>query len=316
MGFAVGSEKKRRRESGVALVVTVWLLAVLAVISAEFIFSSRLRIKADRSAREGVQAYALALAGYHDALDALGPDLAALERDEDERLLIRRTDGEDLAPGESAPAQGEAIPLGEGTYSWSIDAEDGKIDINSHGRGVLVSLLEKAGLGIGADRDTLADSILDWRDPNREHRLNGAEEDYYRGLSPPYSCKDGPFDVKEELLLVRGMKEIYYYGGAEEGEEEDEEFSPLREWITVYPVAFNPGIAAGPVLEILGQARSASPSSIARYYEIVATGQVGEDGQERTIRAVVFREVRGGNITFRLLYWDDNYTKKRLNDVG
>lgn len=311
MGCAVGSERKRR-DSGIALVVTVWLLAVLAVISAEFIFSSRLRIKADRSAREGVQAYALALAGYHAALDALGPALDALERDDDDRLLIRWAAGEDGTLGGSAPAAEEAVSLGEGSYSWSIDAEDGKIDINRHGRGVLVALLKKAGLGIGSDRDTVADSIIDWRDPNREHRLNGAEEDYYRALSPPYSCKDGPFDVKEELLLVRGMKEIYYYGGAEEGEG----FSPLRDWITVYPVAFNAGIAAGPVLEILGRARSGSPAAIARYYEIVATGKVGADGPERKIKAVVFRAVRGGIITFRLLYWDDNYTEKRLHSAG
>ena len=314
MGRAAERNKRRRGESGVALVMTVWLLAVLAVISAEFIFSSRLRIKADRSAREGVQAYALALAGYHAALDVLGPDLAALERDGDDRLLIRGAPGEDGAPGESAPAAGEEVPLGGGSYSWSIDAEDGKIDINRIGRGVLVSLLKKAGLGVGADRDALADSILDWRDPNREHRLNGAEEDYYRALTPPYSCKDGPFDVKEELLLVRGMKEVYYYGGAEE--EDEEEFSPLREWITVYPVAFNPDVAPGPVLEIMGRPRSASPAALARYYEIVATGRGRADGPERTIRAVVLREVQGGKISFRLLYWNDNYTEKRSYDEG
>jgi general secretion pathway protein K len=312
MGRTAGKNKKRRGESGVALVMTVWMLAVLAVISAEFIFSSRLRIKADRSAREGVQAYALALAGYHAALAALGPDLDTLERDEDDRLLIRGAAGEDGTPGESAPAEGEAVPLGEGSYSWSIDAEDGKIDINRIGRGVLVSLLKKAGLGIGADRDALADSILDWRDPNREHRLNGAEEDYYRALSPPYSCKDGPFDVKEELLLVRGMKDVYYYGGAED----DEEFSPLHEWITVYPVAFNPDVAPGSVLEILGRPRSASPAALARYYEIVATGRGRAEGPARTIRAVVFREVQGSKITFRLLYWNDNYTEKRSYDEG
>lgn len=312
MGRTAGSNGRRREESGVALVVTVWLLAVLAVISAEFIFSSRLRIKADGHGREGVQAYGLALAGYHAALAALGPDLVALERDEDDRLLIRRSAGEDGTPGGSAPAEGEAVPLGGGIYSWSIDAEDGKVNINRHGRGVLVSLLKRAGITLGADRDTVADSILDWRDPNREHRLNGAEEDYYRSLSPPYSCKDGPFDVKEELLLLRGMKDVYYYGGAEEGEE----FSPLKDWVTVYPVAFSPDVAPGPVLEILGRARSGSPAAIARYYEIVATGKARADGLERKIKAVVFRDARGGKITFRLLYWDDNYREKRSYSAG
>jgi general secretion pathway protein K len=45
------------------------------------------------------------------------------------------------------------------------------------------------------------------------HRLNGAEDDYYRSLPEPYECRDGDFESVEELLLVRGVtREIFFDG--------------------------------------------------------------------------------------------------------
>ena len=110
------------------------------------------------------------------------------------------------------------MPLGDGTYSWRVGDEDGLVNINKAQRPVLENLLRQCGMEPGADRDTVIDSILDWRDANRDHRLNGAEEDYYRALDPGYSSKDGPFDVVEELLLVRGVTPRLFAGG-EEGRE-------------------------------------------------------------------------------------------------
>ena len=40
----------------------------------------------------------------------------------------------------------------------------------------------------------IIDSIQDWRDPNEEHRLNGAESDYYPGLPGPYRSKNADFE--------------------------------------------------------------------------------------------------------------------------
>lgn len=295
-------------EGGFALVLTVWLLAILAVIGGEFIFSSRLRLRAEYSMREESQSYALAVAGYQAALDMLGEGLSGLSLDDDGNLLLhlKGRDGE-------VPAELRDEPLGTGTYSFRIEDEDGKIDINRQRRTVLVSLLREAGHVPGQERDTIVDSILDWVDSNREHRINGAEEDYYRGLDPPYSCKDGPLDVEEELLLVRGMREEYLFGG-EEGEMS---YLPLREFVTVYPASFNPATAREEVLKALRRKRPAatSPSRPSEYYSISAAGQAREEGLQRAVRAVVKRESGGGKITFRLLYWNDNYFPKGARDA-
>ncbi len=50
----------------------------------------------------------------------------------------------------------------------------------------------------------IANCIIDWMDPDETTRDGGAESDYYSGMTPSYSCKDGPIDSLEELLLVKG----------------------------------------------------------------------------------------------------------------
>ncbi|HDO36371.1 MAG TPA: hypothetical protein ENH07_08800, partial [Nitrospirae bacterium] len=84
-----------------------------------------------------------------------------------------------------------------------------------------------AAIGVDAEtQDVIADSLLDWRDPDDLHRLNGAENDYYHSLDRPYDCKNGNLDSTEELLLVRGVtREIFYGNGEKPG---------LRDYVTVF----------------------------------------------------------------------------------
>ena len=305
-----GKTKKAplRKEAGIAMVLVVWALAILAVVVGEVVFSSRLKARADLHLLHEVQSYGLALAAYHAALDALGEDLKGLSLGEGGELLLHRGPDD---PEETAEVQD--VPLGEGTYSYTVADEDARIDVNRQTRQVLVALLRKAGMQLGAERDGLIDSILDWRDPNREHHLAGAEEDYYRSLDEPYSCKDGPMDVKEELLLVKGMLPEYFYGGTVD----EKPFAPLSDWITVYPAAFNPATAREEVLEILGQVRppAGAPPRLSRFYTIVASGRAAVDGPERRIKAVVRRDGRGSQISFHLLYWNDNFYPYRAENA-
>jgi type II secretory pathway component PulK len=66
-------------------------------------------------------------------------------------------------------------------------------------------LLEALGIEKN-DRDTIIDSIADWRDPNEEHRLNGAEsEDTYLKLAVPYRSKNANLDSIGELIQIKGI---------------------------------------------------------------------------------------------------------------
>lgn len=286
------------RQAGIALLLSVWLLALLAVIAAEFMASGRVKALAEHNKRDDLRGLALALAGYRAAVAALDDRITALSLDNEGRLLLHYRG---LADGVAAAAVD--VPLGDGTYSWSISDEDGLVDINQAQRAVLANLLKECGMEPGAERDTIIDSILDWRDTNREHRLNGAEEDYYRGLDPPYSCKDSPFDVVEELLLVRGVKPDVFGGDVEDGKRRP----GLRDLVTTHTGQFNPGTAPQPVLDALGLARPERPTAPSLHYVVTATGKPAGNAPPRSIRAVVRREDAGDKRSFALIYWNDTF---------
>jgi type II secretory pathway component PulK len=59
---------------------------------------------------------------------------------------------------------------------------------------------------------TIADCIIDWLDSDNTPHDDGAEDDYYMGLSPPYHCKSGPLESLEELLMVKGVTPQLLFG--------------------------------------------------------------------------------------------------------
>ena len=297
-----GRARGGQAQAGIALLLVVWLLALLTVIAGEFMVSGRVKAAAEHNKRADLRGLALALAGYRAAVAALDDKIDGLELDTDGRLLLRYRGVVD-----SVAAAAADVPLGDGTYSWRVSAEDGLVNINKVQRPVLANLLKQCGLGPGAERDTVIDSILDWRDSNRDHHLNGAEEDYYRGLIPPYSCKDASFDVVEELLLVRGVTPRLFAGGEVDGEKKP----GLRDLVSPRaPERPNAWTAPQAVLEASGLARPvppARPTTVSQHFVIVATGKPAGGGPPRSLRAVVRRQDDGGSRIFTLVYWNDTY---------
>lgn len=291
-----------RPESGIALLLVVWLLALFTVIAGEFMASGRVKAAAERNKRDDLGALALALAGYRSALAALDRQIEGLELDEDGALLLHYR-----GFSEAVAARADDVPLGEGSYSWSIVDEEGLVNLNKAGRRLLEGLLRQCGLELGVERDTVIDSILDWRDANRDHRANGAEEDYYRGLAAPYSCKDGPFDLVEELRLVRGVTAELYAGAEVDGKRKP----GLRDLVSVHaPERPNAWTAPREVLEatsLVRPAPPAKPTEVSRHYAITASGKGAAGSPPRTVRAVVLREESGDSRSFTLVYWNDSH---------
>jgi general secretion pathway protein K len=293
-----------RRQTGMALLLVVWLLALLAAIAAEFMSSARVRAFAERNKRDDLEGLALALAGLRSAEAFLDDDkITGLSLDADGQLQVHRKGVTD-----PVPASAKNVPLGDGAYSWRIGDEDGLVNINRATPAQLASLLQQCGMGPGSERDTVIDSILDWRDPKGPHHLNGAEEDYYRSLDPPYSCKDGPFDVVEELLLVRGVTPQLFSGGEVDGKK----VPGLRDLVTTYSpenMKPNPSTAPKAVLDALSLQRPAQPLPASVDYAIIATGKPAGNAPSRSLRAVVQREAgASGGFDFTLVYYNDTYT--------
>ncbi len=67
------------------------------------------------------------------------------------------------------------------------------------------------------DAREIIDALIDWTDSGDGdgEEEYGAEENYYRSLDPPYSCKNGPIESIEELLMVKGFTPELLYGTEE-----------------------------------------------------------------------------------------------------
>ncbi len=79
-------------------------------------------------------------------------------------------------------------------------------EIDTPGQGSR-SLLKLPGM-----TPSIADSILDWIDPDKTARPSGAEFDYYERTGVPYRPRNAVPVSLEELLLVRDMTRVLLFG--------------------------------------------------------------------------------------------------------
>ncbi len=301
---------------GVALVIVIWIIVVLIAIVGEFSYSMRTEINIARNFKEEEEAYQLALAGIEQAkLELLSAKTNAVVYLDEDNELVFGNDSEDKEKLERKK------DLGNGSFTYTITDEDGKLNINTESLERLKYIFLETGIDI-TEVDTIADSVIDWRDPDDLHMLNGAEEDYYRSLDKPYSCKDGPLDSLDELLLVKGMKKEYLYGSKKEEENADEEqaYDGVEKYFTVYKSnGININTAPMAVLEaifgvdaatnIMSQ-RDAGPISMPMFngkisseiITIISTGTVADGAIKRSIKTVVHKKDR----ELETLYWNDN----------
>jgi general secretion pathway protein K len=213
-----------KSETGIALFLVLWVLMLLAVIAGEFCYAMRAEVNTTRNFKEETQAYYIAGAGIRQAIVELVKQDILPEKDK--TVEVEEKEEEEERIEWRVNAEIPAVEFGAGRFEVRIDNESGKLDINSATGPVLRMIMNAFDLEEN-EKDIIVDSILDWRDEDDLHRMNGAEDDYYGSLENPYKCKDGDFEAVDELLLVRGVTSELFYGG-------------LRDLVTVYP-ALVPG---------------------------------------------------------------------------
>lgn len=181
------------KEKGVALIMTLWILVILAVIAMEFSNLVRIEAEVALNFKEDTQAYYLAKAGIIRAIGLLKEDANEYDSlDEPWRDMFKEN-------------------IGDGSYKISIVDKESKLNINEATYGILMGFEEM--------EEEVANAILDWRDIDEEPRENGAESSYYQGLDEPYNSKNLLFDAIRELQLIKGVN--------------DNLFSKLKDYITV-----------------------------------------------------------------------------------
>ncbi len=311
---------------GVALVLVLWITTLLTIMVNGFIFAVRTESRSLANYREETDAYYLARSGLNIAM---------------ERLLAEAPEPEDGEPVERWIGDGRIyrVELSKGYAEIRIFDESAKVDLNAARREDLVRTLTALGVE-DSERDIIADSILDWRDENNFHRLNGAEDDYYESLKPGYGAKDAPFDAVDELNWVRGVTGELFFGDDTAGG------LGLRDVFTVFTGSYRininrapyevlltlPGMdekTAGAIIEAreageiqnmrdyteLGGRLVPGISTIITFtssdiYTIESTGRFNDNPAVHTIRAVVKVKGKGG---FDVLYWKDRDRYRRVS---
>jgi general secretion pathway protein K len=195
---------KHMTEKGIALLIVLWVLTILMVIVLSFSVMARTEIYSTLAFKGGIERKFIAEAGIERGITVLFyREFYKNQTVELEGREVWKTDG--------TPYEGQ---IGNGYYTVKILDESGKVDINTASELVLKNLLINAGVK-PEEADIIVECIMDWKDADDLHRLNGAESDYYMSLPNPYRAKDDNFDAIEELLLVKGMTAEILYGGGE-----------------------------------------------------------------------------------------------------
>jgi general secretion pathway protein K len=321
-------KKLNSNQSGIALMIVLWVLVLLMALATEFAFSMKMEVNTTRNYKEDTESYYLAKAGLNLALAELLKD-ASFHSIHDEYGWITGAGSSEKTPSTDVEKTLEAgeevqefdivnrtdIEFGNGTITYTIKDENGKISVNSSSKIILNKLLAYSGVKEKLDQDIISDSILDWIDSNKNHRLNGAEDDYYRTQSPPYLAKNGKFETLSELLKVRGVTEEILYGS----QEEDGEYKGIAQFLTVYKYStINPNTTSEEVLNIIYAPEEVAEilknraekgyhsNSVSTLFRVTSTGKVQGSRTEHTLETVLEKTGSGKTAGMVTHYWNDN----------
>jgi general secretion pathway protein K len=178
------------RQSGVALVLVLWAITLLAVIAGNFAFSMRNEAQIARNLTSTAQARAIADAGVQRAWLELSKPASDPQRWQ-------------------ADGSAHEMMFANASVRVVLADESGKIDLNAASDALLKGLFVSVGLSEEAST-SLLDAVLDWRDTDKLKRLHGAEEDDYRAAGKNYVPSNAPFETVDELQRVLGLTQELY----------------------------------------------------------------------------------------------------------
>jgi len=182
-------------DKGTALVLTLWLLALLSALALNFALSSRTNSAVTRNFKESVAMRAL-------AVEAIENTVAYLLADPDPLVDYVDEDGKLRTDNERAPLA-NSITSGDATVELTLSAEDGRLSLSQIDEAALLRLITSQGAK-DEDARVMVSSLLDWMDPDDLHRLDGAEDDHYEPLG--YTTSGASLTVIDELMMIKGFE--------------------------------------------------------------------------------------------------------------
>jgi type II secretory pathway component PulK len=236
------ARRYRGQEQGVALVMTLFVVALVTVLVLEYHFDASVEIDLAMNYANDVQAYHLALAGMRFAQALLQQAPKDTNGPEDtwyklglvpacfspQQLLELATAG----LGDGLPTEGRDAKTalsqrvadhrvedigqeGAGCVSLRITDENSKLPINALRPPISddnqqpdsrwVNIFKRFFESFKIDPEVV-DALIDWLDIGDNPRgTGGAERSYYESLPMPYAPPNGPMRTPGEIRLVKGL---------------------------------------------------------------------------------------------------------------
>lgn len=203
-----------RSESGVALIIVMISIFVLAMLAGGFAYSMKVEMRLARNANSEAQLEWLGRSAVEKARFILSEQLKIAQEPYDglDQVWAGGMGGIGTSNSQLANIQLN-IETRNGRADFTIVDLERKLNINLANEAVLQQALNVAGLDAG-DSTPIVSSILDWIDPDDKSRTQGAETDDYQNYWPdhPYAAKNGPIDDLSELLFIKGVTPELFWG--------------------------------------------------------------------------------------------------------
>lgn len=224
-----------RDRRGVALLLVMGMVILIASMAMSFHDQMALRLAEAKMGALDAQATALARSGVTLGKLLLKLDVRPYQwfHQDEAGGASDDSDGENKTPVEPldkiyqllAATRRDGLPLEGGQLSIDLIDENARVNINKASEQHLAALFQIAGLkrikkleiyGENAEEDIsreAAASVLNWRGWRRP---GAADDTYYQTLKPPYVMRSAPFEVTEELMLVKDITPLAFYGNMDE----------------------------------------------------------------------------------------------------
>ena len=199
-----------KNERGFALIAVFWVIIILSLLALGYATTARFRCQVILNQRQKLTDESLLQSawerGYYEYLKYNANRTLLEKKDQIEGIT---NEAVELWYPRYEPY--EFVLEGEPVVVRLVN-EAGKFHVNNLGTATWERILSACGIPPGEKQTGIINSVRDWIDTDNEHRLNGAENDYYLGLERQYYCKNNEIEVISELLLIKGITLELYNG--------------------------------------------------------------------------------------------------------
>lgn len=206
---------------GMALIITLMVVSLLTVAVVELNRRIRTTVGSAALFRDRIILSQMVASGIN-----IGQAVLITDRNDNDIDSVQ----EDWADSSFLEGVVGEFPFEEGLIRLGIDDLRGKMQVNAlvqypggrefneNQRLLWFRFFELVNISQAMESDikpvSLINAVKDWLDYGDDDAvtgLDGAESDYYRDLTPPYACRNGPIIDLSEMALIKGISPDVFF---------------------------------------------------------------------------------------------------------